>query len=160
MDTKKPVGPITVSWAYVIGVDDLGRVHMIDHDYAHEVKAKRLATLDDIYAACYVVGNKATTYALWKPSEDAYNVAFVVFQVPEGYVAASPDVFEELVSLTAPSDAQILGSLGVLQGQIIAQKAADMATPLAVQTTLSVLNAGAKEARKAEGKSEGGLIVA
>lgn len=159
MSSEKPTGPITVSWAFVVGVDDHGRVHMIDHEFALEVRSRRIATLDDIYAASVIAG-KHKEFSFLRPSEDVYNVAFMVFQVPEGYIAASPDVFEEIIPISSPSTAQVEGAFGVLQGQIIAQKAADMAAPLAVQATLSVLGAGAKAANKAEGKTEGGLYVA
>jgi hypothetical protein len=153
---------ITVQWAFVVGVFD-GSPHLIDHDYTHEVKALRPATLDDIYAACFVA-SKQKDYWFQKPSPDAYTCAFVVFQLSDGRIAASPDVFEDLIPVARQTEAQALGAFGVLQAQIIAQKTADIAAPLAAQATLSMLSASAKRVEAADPnapkKSQGGLVIA
>lgn len=162
--TAKPSGPITVQWAFVVGVDSNGRIYLIDHEFVHEVKARRAAVLDDIYAASFVTTRVGTNFAFYEPGDDVYALAFLVFQMPDGYIAASPDIFDNIVPVTSPSDVQVLGAFGVLQGQIIAQRAADMAAQVAVQATLSVIKGEAQkvkaEQNRAEGKSEGGLIVA
>lgn len=153
-------GPFSVAWAFVVGVDDSGRIYLIDHEFVTDVYAKRAASLDDIHAACYVAASVGTHFAFHRPSTDAYTVAFLVFQLPDGHIVASPDIFDEIIPVTSPGEAQVLGAFGVLQGQIIASKAANMAAQVAVQATLSVLNAGAKQANATAGKSEGGLYVA
>ena len=159
MSITRPEGPITVQWAFVVGVFD-GTISLIDHDFSAEVKAVRPATLDDIYAACYVTaGQKDLWFA--RPSSDPYTCAFVVFQMPTGQIAASPDVFENLTPVSYPSDTQARGAFGVLQAQIIAQKTADIVAPLAAQATLSMLMANVNKADPdAPNKTSGGLIVA
>jgi hypothetical protein len=151
--------PLTVSWAFVVCVDWLGQPHIIDHDEATDVTAKRVATLDDIYAASSI----ASGYQVYERTDAGhatYTCAFLVFQLPEGIIAASPNIFDNVVPTDYPSGNHMKGAFNVLQAQIIAQKTAEIAAPLAVQATLSVLGAGAKAQNKAEGKSEGGLFVA
>lgn len=159
MNATKPAGPITVQWAFVVGVFD-GKVTLIDHEYAHEVKASRPATLDDIHAACFVVSKQQAEYWFIEPSAQPYTCAFVIFQMPTGQIAASPDVFEDLAPVSFPNDTQAFGAFGVLQAQIIAQKTADIAAPLAAQATLSMLRQMAPADPDAPNKTPGGLIRA
>ena len=160
MTTDKPMGPITVQWVFVVGVDSGGHLHMIDHEYVTDVHAKRIATLDDINAAAFL-GSREKTFTFFRPSIHAYSVAFLVFQMPDGYIAASPNIFENLVPLSGPSNAQVLGAFGVLQNQIISQRLADLAAQVAGQTTLSMLRASAEAVDPdASKKTKGGLYVA
>jgi hypothetical protein len=155
--SERQIGPVNVSWAFIVGVDDDGNITLIDHDDAMGVKAKRVASLDDIYAAS-VVGAGMKNYWLTPPSEDAYTLAFVVFQTPEGYVAASPNIFENIVpAKPEPGQAQIKGAFGVLQGQIIAQKTADAIQMVGAMAAAAKARAADPEAAK---KSAGGLYVA
>jgi len=154
--------PLNVSWAFIIGVTDDGEPCIVDWDLAGLVQAKRPATLDDIYAACVVLQDDAL-WNLAKPDPDKpYVVAFLVFQY-QGVIAASPDVFEEIIPMSGPSAAHMIGAIGVIQSQIIAQRAADLAAQVAVQATLSVLRSAAAEAEdepQDPNKSKGGLYIA
>lgn len=153
--TDASIGTVSVNWAIAIGVTEQGTSQFIDPDYTYRVRSRREATDDDIYAACAVA--TATADAWHKPSEESpYVCAFLVFQLPNGFIMASPDVHEDIIPVTVPSQHQLKGALEVIKGQIIAQKAANI--------TLGVMQAGAQRARAAamaaQGKTEGGLIVA
>jgi hypothetical protein len=152
------IGPVTVAWAFIVGVDDLGRLYFIDHEYVTDVKAKRIATLDDIYSAA-AVAQQEKAYGFFRPSEDAYAVAFLVLQSTDGYIAASPDIFENVVPASNPGNAQVLGAFAALQGQIIAQKTLDA---MNMQSYLAA--SAAETARRsdpdASKKTAGGLYVA
>lgn len=159
MVDKKPTGPITVQWAFVAAVNSDGEVDLVDHEFVVNVKAKRVATLDDINAAAFL-GSKELGVMPWiNPGDLIYSTAFLVFQMPDGFIAASPNVFENIVPVTGPSTAQVLGAFGVLQNQIIAQRTADLAAPLAIQAALSFLrNEAEKTDPDAKNKTPGGLI--
>jgi hypothetical protein len=157
--TERIVEALPVTWAFVVGVDWLGQPHFIDHDESTDVTAKRVATLDDIYAASSIA-SEFPVYERTEAGHATYTCAFLVFQLPEGIIAASPNIFDNVVPMDYPSGNHMKGAFNVLQAQIIAQKTAEIAAPMAVQATLSVLGAGAKAQAKAEGKSEGGLLVA
>lgn len=146
----------SVSWAFIVGVDDDGNIELIDFDDAIEVKAKRAASLDDIYSASVIASN-VHDYWFTRPSEDVYTLAFLVFQMPDGQIAASPNIFENIVAAKPfPGQAQSKGAFGVLQAQIIAQKTAD-----AIQMMSMVAQARANKADPdAAKKSAGGLYVA
>lgn len=156
--TNVPAGPTTVQWAFVVGVDSSGNFSLIDHDRVTDVRAKRVATLDDINAAC-VVASRQKSFAFW-PGNGEYSVAFLVFQVPTGFIAASDNIFENIIPLSNPSDAQVLGAFGVLQNQITAERAANLAAQVAVSSTLSFLKQEAEKAMDPDApkKTPGGLI--
>jgi len=163
MSATKPSGPITVQWAFVVGVFN-GQPTLIDHDYALEVRAVRPASLDDIYSACFVASMEKDYWFARPTRAEPYTCAFVVFQMPDGRIAASPDVFEDLSPVSRQTEAQARGAFGVLQAEIIAQKTADLAASVAAKATLSVLNNVAAQVQAADPnepkKSEGGLYVA
>lgn len=156
---EKIIDPLTVTWAFVVGVDWLGTPHIIAHDDVHLVQAKRLVSVDDIYAASSIAA-EWPVYERTEAGHVTYTTAFLVFQLSDGHIAASPNIFDNVVPMDYPSSNHIKGAFNVLQGQIIAQNAASLAAPMAAEATLSVLSAGAKAQNKAEGKSEGGLLVA
>jgi hypothetical protein len=159
VSTQKPTGPRTVLWALVVCVRD-GTVHLIDYEFALEVTAGRPASLDDIYAACVVAVSSHGPFAFGRPS-DQYSVAFLVFQMPDGQIQVSPDIFDDVTPVVSPTTAQVIGAFGVIQGQIIARLAADLAAQVAVQATMSLLTSLAPSlAEVDENKSKGGLIVA
>lgn len=152
----KKIGPVPVIWAVVVGVNDGGGVHLIDHEYNYEVRAQRLSTLDDIYAAAFIGGQEvADDWEFEAPGDIGTLVhAFVVFQFPNGLIAASPDVFEDLVPVRVPTGVHIMGAFGVLQGQIVAQKTA--AAFMAMAETLAAVPQPVADPNK----TPGGLIVA
>jgi len=152
--------PVTVQWAFIVAVDSYGEIVLVDHEFVTNVKAKRIATLDDIYSAAFIASGEYPN--MWcNPGDTVYSFAFLVFQMPEGHIAASPNIFENFIVLSGPSANQVRGALGVLQGQIIAQRTADLAAQVAVQATLSVLKSSAAAADPdAKNKTKGGLIVA
>lgn len=148
---------INASWAFVVGTDEDGNIYLLDHDDVLDIKARRGASLDDIYAATVIGLDQKHGYSIMRPSEDTYTVAFLVFQLPEGYIVASPNIFDNVVTTKPyPSNAQIKSAFGVLQGQIIAQKTAD-----AIQMMGAVAAAKARAADpEASKKTAGGLYVA
>lgn len=150
--------PTTVTWAFVVGVDWRGMPHIVDHDDVHLVQAKRLVSVDDIYAACSIAA-AWPHYERTEAGHATYTTAFLVFQLPDGHIAASPNVFYEVIPMDYPSSNHIKGAFNVLQGQIISQNAASLAAPLAAQATLSVLTTKAPDP-EADKKSKGGLLVA
>lgn len=158
--SEEPIGPFSVQWAFVVGVDEWGNVFLMEHEDVHLVMAKRAASLDDIHAATYVILGGEHKFARYRPSSEPYVVAFLVFQLPDGHIVASPDIFDEVIPVSSPSDKQILGAFGVLQGQIIASKAANLAAQVAVQATVSVLKSSAPVDPEAKNKTPGGLIRA
>lgn len=169
MAAEKPTGPITVMWALVVCVDADGVPYPIDHEFNYEVKTKRPASLDDIDAACMIMGEQDAIYYKHPEAGNPYSFAFLVFQMPDGHIAASPDIFEDVIPVVSPTFIQIKGALSVLRGQIIAQRTADLAgqvagdvaAKVAVQATLSVLKQAATEMDPdAAKKSQGGLYVA
>lgn len=156
---------VTALWAVVLCVDADGVVYPVDHEFNYEVKTKRLATLDDIDAACVVLGAEDGLYYKHPESGNPYSFAFLVFQLPDGHIAANEDIFADVIPVTSPTFNQVKGALGVLRSQIAAQRTADLAgtvaAQVAVQATLSVLErvavASDPDANK---KSAGGLFVA
>lgn len=158
--SEEPTGPFGVTWAFVAGVDEWGNVFIMEHEDVHLVMARRAASLDDIHAATYVILDHERKFARYRPSSEPYVVAFLVFQLPDGHIAASPDIFDEVIPVSSPSDKQIVGAFGVLQGQIIATKAANMAAQVAVSATMSVLKQAVPVDPDAAKKTPGGLIRA
>jgi adenylate kinase len=73
------------------------------------------------------------------------------------------DIFDNIIPVSSPSNTQVMGAFGVLQGHIIAQRAADMAAQVAVQATLSVLTNATENVQAADPeaakKTKGGLYV-
>lgn len=119
-------GPIPVTWAFIVGIDGDGAISLIDHENVQEVRAVRPVCLDDIFAAAYVGGQEnADDWEFTDPAGVRYAAAFVVFQMPNGTILASPDVFEDISPMTGPTGPNVKGAFGVLQAQIIAQKTAD-----------------------------------
>ena len=152
--------PIPVSWAFIVGVDRTGVPHVLEHDDVQAIHASRVATLDDINSAAFILGHKDLYENLY-PFDEGYTIAFLVFQMPDGYIAASPNIFENVVPAGYARSIQMKGAFGVLQNQITAERAANMAAQVAVQTTLSVLKRGAEAADPdAKNKTKGGLYVA
>lgn len=140
---------IPATWAFVVAVDSDGAIHIVDHEHVTEVHAKRVATMDDIYASSFIA-SQVSQYTFLRPHEDVYSHAYLVFQVPDGRIAASMNIFENVVPVTGPSNTHILGAFGVLQGQIIAQKTAEV---LAIEAAMSTALKN-----QADGKTPGGLI--
>lgn len=153
---------IPVSWAFIVAVDYNGRPEIVDLDYVTDIKASRMATLDDINAAAFILGQRSLL-ELEEVEEikDGYRLAFLVFQVPEGFIAASPNIFENLAPSGYAYSVTKKGAFGVLQNQITAERAANLASQVAVSATLSFLKNEAQKAMdpEADKKSKGGLIV-
>jgi hypothetical protein len=139
---SKDEGPWTANYAFVLGTREDGSVQIVDHDHVLDVRSRRVATLDDMYAAAGLAWSREAFPG--EPQETPYVTAFLVFQLPEGPIVASPDVFHNIMTLIDPTSLQVRGACDVLRGQIVAQKAADMAAPLAIQAALSGLGAMAK----------------
>lgn len=146
---------IPVQWAFIVATDDRGAPYLIEHDDAALISAKRVATLDDIYAGSYRAERYDDFYTV-NPQDQTWTVAFLVFQTPHGYVAASPDVFEDVAPMGFATDWQMKAAFAVLQSQITAQRVLDM---FQINVTASA-KAAQTAKNKAEGKSEGGLILA
>jgi hypothetical protein len=149
MTEKKVPQTVGVSWAFVIGVDTTGVPHFFDYEDVAEVKALRVAVLDDIHAAVSIASADMEFHS---PSEIPYVVAFLVFQVPNGYIAASPNIFENISPFSYPSAYHIRGALNVLQSQITAQRTLDLLASVATAATVST-------SKPDENKTPGGLIV-
>lgn len=152
MAEKKASPVVGVSWAFVVGVDTTGIPHFIDYEDVANVKALRAASIDDIHAAVSIAERDI---GFDVPSELPYVVAFLVFQVPNGYIAASPNIFENISPVGYPSTYHIKGALNVLQSQITAQRTLDLMASLASQVAVS-----ADKLKQDENKTPGGLIVA
>lgn len=156
--TNKIVDPFTVQWVFIVAVEDDGLAFMIDHEFVLDVKTKRSCTLDDIYAVAAFGSVDATRkFEFAGPKDEPYTTAFLVFQTPDGHVAASPNIFDNLIPLDIPSDYQIFGAFSVLMGQIIAQKTADITAPLAAKAALSMLASRVADP-EADKKTPGGLL--
>lgn len=141
---------IPVNWAFVVAVDSRGHLSLIDYDHVTDVHAKRAASMDDMYSAAFL-GSMDKNLVFTKPYEDdVYSHAFLVFQIADGRVAASPNIFENVIPVAGPTGVQALGAFGVLQGLIIAQKTAEvLAVNAAMSTALK---------NQSEGKTPGGLL--
>lgn len=122
----KATGPIPCLWAVVVGVDEDGAVYLVDHSNAQFVRSQRQASLDDIYAAAYIGGKENPDDWEFSAPDEPFVTAFVAFQISNGTILASPDVFENLTPVIGPTGTQVCGAFGVLMAQITAQKTADV----------------------------------
>lgn len=152
---KEVPKPLTVSWAFVVGVDKSGVPHVIDPGDAHEVRAARPVVIDDIYAACSVLEE----YSLGQVQDEPYATAFIVFCLTDGHVVASPDVFENIAPLGYPTEAQVKGATHVLRSQVISQETAKLAAGLAADATLSRLGMAAKAQADAEANARAQQLI-
>jgi hypothetical protein len=139
--TKDETGPWSVNYAFILGTRDDGSVQVVDHEYVLDVRSRRIATLDDMYSAAGLAWNREAFPT--EPQEDKYATAFLIFQLPEGPIIANPDVFHNVIPMLCPMSLHVKGACDVIRGQIVAQKASEMAAglvaPLAVAATLATL---------------------
>lgn len=149
---KEEAGPWTVGYAFILGTRDDGSVQVVDHEYAYEVRSKRQATLDDMYGAAGLAWTRDAGPV--QPQEAPYVTAFLIFQLPEGPIIANPDVFHNIVPVTSPGSLHIKAACDVIRGQILAQKAAEMAGPLAAQAALSGMSVAIQADKNAKANAE------
>ena len=72
--TDRPMEPVTVQWAFIVAVDSYGEIVLVDHEFVTNVKAKRIATLDDIYSAAFIASGEYPN--MWcNPGDTVYSFA-------------------------------------------------------------------------------------
>jgi hypothetical protein len=131
---------IQVSWAFIVGIGLKGETYLLDHGSVHTVRARRGATLDDMYGALEEIAISGSDEALELHEDIEYGdelvAAFLVFSI-DGNVALSPNVFEDVAPMSWPYPVQVRQAARAAQAQIIGKHAARMAAPVAAQASLA-----------------------
>jgi hypothetical protein len=150
-------GPMSVAWAFIVGVTPDGGTVILDHDLAHLVEAKRAATLDDMYGALNEILMAAIkdldNVAPREHIEDSvpFVCSFLVFSV-DGNIGLSPNVFEDISVMGHLYPLQIRQAVVAAQAQIMAKHAARLAGLVATNQALATVgrvSADAEAARQA-----------
>lgn len=129
--------PSVVSFAFIAGIDEDHEVFWTESDQPERLRVRRKPTPDDLIGIAHILSDSVRGREHFGDQIEA-KTAFLVFQLPEGRVAATDTLLPGFSTSWQPSSDEIQAAAVNVYTELSARKAADLAAATTVQTMMAV----------------------